>query len=105
MPLTDLIDHFVNNKMFVSRTNKVLYGVHAKCKVLHIGCSSWMLCMVFYLIQHGLISSDGHLAAMKVFHELFERGIMAVTSSSSSSSRAATGGGGARVRLTESMAG
>lgn len=60
--------------------------------------------MVFYLIQHGLISSDGHLTAMKVLHELFERGIMAVTSSSSSS-RAATGGGGARVRLTESMAG
>ena len=61
--------------------------------------------MVFYLIQHGLISGNGHLAAMKVFHELFERGIMAVTSSSSSSSRAATGGGGTGVCLTESMAG
>ena len=55
----------------------------------------------FYLIQHGLVSGDGHLAAMQVLHQLLERGVMVAASSSGA---AAGGGGGARVDLAEGVA-
>ena len=57
----------------------------------------------FYLIQHGLVSDDGHLTAMQVLHQLLERGV--VVAASSSGAAAGGGGGGARVDLTESVAG
>lgn len=55
------------------------------------------------LIQHGLVSDDGHLTAMQVLHQLLERGV--VVAASSSGAAAGGGGGGARVDLTESVAG